>query len=95
MSEPDGIYQRLGREQQASSQRFIFRFLIPLLCVLGPVLIWAGGPTRKSVAVTVIGYACLTAIAVDAWRTRRGLPSFLWTPEQRQALREVRQRKRR
>ena len=95
MSEPEGIYQRLEREQQATTQRFIFRFMFPLLCVVGPLLIWSGGIDRKSVFVTVVAYAGLTAILVDAWRTRRGLPSFLWTPEQRRALREVRRQKRR
>jgi hypothetical protein len=95
VSEPEGIYQRLGREQQASAQRFMFRFIIPLLCVVGPLFIWADGPTYRSVAITVIGYAGLTAIMVDAWRTRRDLPSFLWTPEQRRALSQVRRQKRR
>jgi hypothetical protein len=84
MSEPESIYKRLGREQQASAQRFMFRFVIPLLCVVGPLFIWASGPDYKSVSITVGGYSCLTAVLVDAWRTRRGLPSYLWKPDRRE-----------
>lgn len=95
MGDPEGIYERLGREQQASAQRFMYRFVVPLFCVVGPLLIWAGGPDYKSVFVTVGSYSCLTVILVDTWRTHRGLPSFLWTPEQRRALRDARRQRRR
>ncbi len=84
MSGGEGIYERLGREQQAAAQRFIFRFVVPLLCVVGPLFIWADGPDYKSVFITVGGYSCLTAILVDVWRTRRGLHSYLWKPDRRE-----------
>ncbi len=80
MSDPGSVYERLRREHQVGAQRFMFRFVVPLLCVVGPLFIWADGPDYKSVFVTVGGYSCLTAILVDAWRTRRGLPSY-WEPK--------------
>jgi hypothetical protein len=78
MAKDEGIYERLGREQQVAAQKFMFRVVIPLLCVVGPLLIKAPGPDYKSVFITIVAYSCLAAILVDAWRTRRGLQSYLW-----------------
>ena len=72
------VYERLGRQQQAAAQRFLLRYGVPFLCVVGPLLIWADGPDLKSVVTTAAGYSCLMAVLVDSWRTRRGLPSYLW-----------------
>jgi len=84
VGDPESIYERLGREQQVGAQRFMFRFVVPLLCVVGPLFIWADGPDYRSVFITVGGYGLFTAILVDAWRTRRGRPSYLWKPKRRE-----------